>query len=125
MKKIVTLFKALSDPNRFRIVAALMHTPELCACQVTELLDITGASVSRHLSILTASTLLKNRKQGRWIFFRLNQTKAVQPLMEWVNQQLNHDRQIQKDRQALEEILSVDPEEICRKQRGETCCPKK
>lgn len=125
MNNLVKLFKALSDPNRFRIVSALMHNSELCACQVTELLQITGASVSRHLSLLKDSKLLSSRKDGRWIFFRLTQNQEFGPLIEWINTKIESDPQIKIDIKTLEKILAVDPEEICRKQRGEKCCPKK
>lgn len=125
MDKTLKILKSISDRNRLRIVAALSRFEELCACQITELLQISGASVSRHLSLLTNSTLLKSRKQGRWVFFRLNQEKVNQQLLQWIQLQLADDLQIETDRSALTAILSVPPEEICRKQRGEACCPKK
>ncbi|MCG8642887.1 MAG: metalloregulator ArsR/SmtB family transcription factor [Desulfobacterales bacterium] len=125
MDETLKILKSISDRNRLRIVAALSRFEELCACQVTELLQISGASVSRHLSLLTNSTLLKSRKQGRWVFFRLNQEKVNQKLLQWIQLQLSNDLQIETDRSALTAILSVPPEEICRKQRGEACCPKK
>jgi len=51
MKNTVSLLKALSDQNRLRVVAALLSEPELCACQIKELLNVTGATVSRHLAL--------------------------------------------------------------------------
>ncbi len=125
MDETLKILKSISDRNRLRIVTALSRFEELCACQITELLQISGASVSRHLSLLTNSTLLKSRKQGRWVFFRLNQEKVNQQLLQWIQLQLSNDLQIETDRSALTAILSVPPEEICRRQRGEACCPKK
>ena len=63
--------KALADRNRLRIVAALADYEELCACQLTELLGVSGATASRHLAQLTASGLLASRKDGRWVHYCL------------------------------------------------------
>ncbi|MCP4021796.1 MAG: winged helix-turn-helix transcriptional regulator, partial [Desulfobacteraceae bacterium] len=69
MEKTLSILKALSDKNRLRITAALLHYDELCACQITELLQLSGATVSRHLSLLHQSKILGRRKDGRWIFY--------------------------------------------------------
>ena len=52
METTLEILKALSDKNRTRVVAALWRFDELCACQITEFLQVTGATASRHLSIL-------------------------------------------------------------------------
>jgi ArsR family transcriptional regulator len=67
MIQTVELFKALSDMNRLRIVVALGRYEELCACQITELLQVTGATVSRHLGVLQHAGVLKSRKEGRFL----------------------------------------------------------
>ncbi|MDZ7667848.1 MAG: metalloregulator ArsR/SmtB family transcription factor [Desulfotignum sp.] len=63
--------KALADRNRLRIFLALTRYDELCACQITELLQVTGATASRHLGILVTAGLLKSRKASRWVYFSL------------------------------------------------------
>lgn len=125
METTLNILKSISDKNRLRIVNALNRYDELCACQLTELLRISGASVSRHLALLTGSGLLSSRKSGRWIFFSLNRSKMNTPLIHWIDQHTSGSEQLSSDNQTLVEITRVDPEEICRKQRGEACCPKK
>jgi len=49
----------MSDKNRLRILNALLSHEELCACQITELLQIAGAAASRHLSLMVSSGILK------------------------------------------------------------------
>ncbi len=120
----LNILKALSDRNRLRILAALLDGKELCACQVTELLQVTGPTVSRHLAQLTRTGLLNSRKEGRWIFFFIP-TGNQSLLLQWIEGQLKETDQIQTDALAIQEILSQDPEVICRKQRGEACCPSK
>ncbi len=124
METPLTILKALSDRNRLRIVAALLDGKELCACQVTEMLQVTGPTVSRHLAQLTRTGLLNSRKEGRWIFFFIP-TGNQSLLLQWIEGQLKDTDQIRTDALALQEILSQDPEVICRKQRGEACCPSK
>lgn len=62
MEKVLSIMKALSDANRLRIVSALMAFDELCACQITELLQVSGATVSRHLALLVNAEVLESRR---------------------------------------------------------------
>ncbi len=122
MLDIAVKFKALSDNNRLRIVASLMQYDELCACQITELLQITGATVSRHLSILSSAGIIESRKEGRWIFFRWKIGGIPSSVMAWMKEELLSSEEIKRDINELDKITSCDPEVICRKQRGEDCC---
>ncbi|MEW6536470.1 MAG: metalloregulator ArsR/SmtB family transcription factor [Candidatus Auribacterota bacterium] len=124
MKKMISVFKALSDRNRLRVVAALDAHNELCACQITELLKVTGATASRHMSVLVSAGLVESRKDGRWVHYRLSDNDApLGSVLEWIRAEYSSDPQILKDRNALAQITACDPEELCRKQRGEECCP--
>jgi len=125
MKKTLAITKALSDGNRLRILMALSEHPELCACQITELLEIAGATVSRHLTVLNHAGLVENRKDGRWVNFRLVESPEHALMFTWIRSALTTTAQIEADKQSLDCILGQDPEDICRKQRGEACCPVK
>ncbi|MCP3953991.1 MAG: winged helix-turn-helix transcriptional regulator [Desulfobacterales bacterium] len=122
---MVTIMKALSDRNRCRIVAVLQAHVELCACQITELLQVTGATVSRHMGILVQAGLVHSRKEGRWNYFRLNTNLPadIDPLLKWIREGVHQSSQTDHDRQALIEILSLDKEDLCRRQRGAACPP--
>lgn len=124
MDKITALCKALADRNRLRIVAALMQYDELCACQIIELMQVTGATVSRHMGVLIASGLVDSRKEGRWVHYRmLREETESAPLLDWIAKQLAHDPDIAQDTEILANILACDPEEISRRQRNSGCCP--
>lgn len=126
MNTIVTVFKALSDRNRFRVVVALTRQNELCACQITELLQVTGATASRHMGLLVSCGLVSSRKEGRWVYYRLsNDNPSFDVLIEWIKLQTADSPDAIEDSNKLAEILSCDPQELCRRQHGETCCPKK
>ena len=65
------LFKALADPTRVRMIAALMHT-ELCVDDLAELLGMTQSAVSHQLRVLRHLHLVQFRKEGKHSFYRLD-----------------------------------------------------
>ena len=70
-REYVNVFKALSDPNRIRIMKMLVDR-ELCMCEVREMLGLSNSTVSKHLTILRDAGLLLDSKDGRWVNFRPN-----------------------------------------------------
>ena len=123
MKHMLSNLKALSDRNRLRVVAALLEVDELCACQVVELLQVTGATASRHMGLLLNAGLVESRKDGRWVYYRL--AGSVDPLLHrWLEQSLAASNELAADRLLLAQIVACEPEDLCRKQRGEACCPR-
>jgi ArsR family transcriptional regulator, arsenate/arsenite/antimonite-responsive transcriptional repressor len=126
MNNLLSILKAISDKNRLRILSALLSHEELCACQITELLQVAGATASRHLSLMVNSGILNNRKNGRWIYFRINtEDISLDPVFKWIKHKLEDSNQVTKDQDALKKILLVPCEDLCRKQRGATTCSKK
>ena len=124
MDKTVLVLKAFSDRNRLRIIAALTDYPFLCACQLTELLAVSGATVSRHLGILAGSGIIESRKDGRWVFFSLNhKSPELGVVFGWVRNQIKDSDDYKCDVESLKKITAIEPEVLCRKQRGEKCCP--
>ena len=63
MKEAVTLFKAMSDETRLRILAMLTHG-ELCVCQIEAILRMPQSKISRHLMILRYAGLVSGRREG-------------------------------------------------------------
>ncbi len=121
MESILAMSKGLADGNRMRVVAALMEHDELCVCQMTEMLGLAGATVSRHMSILQAARLVRHRKQGRWVFYRLSE-EFPELLRRWLKESLARSPDIHVDRENLETILSCEPDELCRRQRENAEC---
>ncbi|MBT8045548.1 MAG: metalloregulator ArsR/SmtB family transcription factor [Pontiella sp.] len=118
------ILKALSDKNRTRVVAALWRFDELCACQITELLQVSGATASRHLGILQKAGLVDSRKEGRWVYYRLAKPAGSEPLFQWLEYSLGGAEELVADYLTLKKIVGITREELCRQQRGEACCPK-
>ena len=124
MIRNLEMLKALSDMNRLRIVIALGHYEELCACQITELLQVTGATVSRHLGVLQHAEVLKSRKEGRWVYYRLAPPADAEALFQWLGKSFGKSEVFTVDHQTLKKIVDIGREDLCRMQRGEDCCPK-
>ncbi|KJR96990.1 MAG: ArsR family transcriptional regulator [Desulfobulbaceae bacterium BRH_c16a] len=122
MKNMISVFKALSERNRLRIVAALAAHDELCACQLTEMLEVSGATASRHLGVLLGCGLLDSRKDGRWVYYRLladgSESLGFAPVLAWLRAEFDKSEDIVIDRQRLRAITLCGPEEFCRKHRG-------
>ena len=70
MYGLIKKIKALSDANRFRIVMMLKARP-LCVCELLDVLDIAGGTLSNHLKILKNSGLIDQKKDGRWVEYYL------------------------------------------------------
>lgn len=76
--QIVSICKALSDPGRLEVLAAL-DTEEMCLCDLAERLGLTDSTVSRHMMILEQAGLVESRKDGRWRYFRHAQADVPGP----------------------------------------------
>ncbi|UCD65191.1 MAG: winged helix-turn-helix transcriptional regulator [Candidatus Zixiibacteriota bacterium] len=63
-------FKALSEPVRLRTVV-LLTEGELCVCDLTEVLSLPQSTVSRHMSRLKTAGLVSDRREGKWVYYRL------------------------------------------------------
>jgi ArsR family transcriptional regulator, arsenate/arsenite/antimonite-responsive transcriptional repressor len=73
-----SLFAALSDPARVKIVNLLAtNDGPICACEFIPALGLTQATVSHHLKKLTEAGLLDREQRGKWAFFSLNREAAA------------------------------------------------
>lgn len=73
------IFKALADLNRLKIIR-LLKEGELCACELTIALSNSQSTVSHHISILKNAGLIKERKEGKWSYFRLSDGAVIEIL---------------------------------------------
>jgi len=109
----VHALKALAHPGRLRILA-MLRGGELCVCQMTAVLDLAASSVSAHLADLKRAGLVSERKDGRWVFHRLEQSETARALLEPVWKAIARDPQLEADAQLLRELRRVSVEELCR-----------
>ncbi len=71
MKDMLKIFKALSDETRLRIIKLLEHG-ELCVCDIVAAFDMSQPKVSFHLAALKSAGLVKDRKEGKWMHYRID-----------------------------------------------------
>ncbi len=75
----VKVFKALADEIRLRILG-LLQIREMCVCEVLVALELTQPTASHHLAILENAGLVKKRKEGKWVFYRVSSPELVSNL---------------------------------------------
>ena len=66
------VFKSLADETRTRATLLIASLGELCVCELVCALDDSQPKISRHLAQLRSSGLLLDRRQGQWVYYRLN-----------------------------------------------------
>ena len=74
--------KALSDPIRREILNLLKSGP-MAAGDIAAKFDVTGAAVSRHLSVLMDAELIRDKRDGKFIFYELN-ASILEEIMLWI-----------------------------------------
>ena len=79
---IQNTLKALSDPIR-REILNLLKKGRMSAGDIVDKFDVTGASISRHLSVLKEADLIRDCREGKYIFYELN-TSVLEDVMLWI-----------------------------------------
>jgi len=72
-------FKALADETRLRIVK-LLGVREMCVCEVMVALSLTQPTASHHLGLLENAGLVKDRKEGKWVFYSLANPELLESM---------------------------------------------
>lgn len=77
-------FKALADITRLRILG-LLTVREMCVCEVMVALELTQPTASHHLRILENVGLVRDRKEGKWVFYALQNPAQTAKLLKFNN----------------------------------------
>jgi ArsR family transcriptional regulator len=106
------IFKALSDPNRLRILKAL-QTKVLCVCEIRELLQLANSTVSQHLTILKEEGFIIEEKSGKWVNYSINPRPSdprISAILSTIDFWIGDDSVIISDKKK---IFSLDRKNIC------------
>lgn len=100
---LVTLFSALADRTRLRILN-LVRRREVCGCYFVSILDETQPKISRHLAYLRRAGLVSTRRDGKWIHYSIARPADAQAaaVLEATLNAMGADKQMQRDAAALE-----------------------
>jgi ArsR family transcriptional regulator, arsenate/arsenite/antimonite-responsive transcriptional repressor len=110
-RNTINVFRALDDPNRLRILK-MLEGRELCVCEVRAVLGLSASTVSKHLTILRDAGLILDRKDGKWVNFKLNRAAngLVQQILGVLRNGLMDEKQVAQDR---EKVKHVDRKKLC------------
>lgn len=113
MKPFLRVMKALSDPNRVRVLK-ILENKELCVCEITEVLGLAQPTVSSHMKILEDAGLVKKDRQGTWMIYSQSggsesvyASTMLLTLKDWLN-----------DDDKVQEMLRALPAAACRRVPG-------
>ena len=108
MQELEHHFKALADGTRLRILNLLLHG-ELCVCDIQHVLDVTQPNVSRHLAYLKNASLVRDRRDGFRIFYRLADPLdgVKQRLYRFLREICAEDDQFNADRNHLRSVIKA------------------
>ena len=114
MRDFIRVMKALSDPNRVKIVKMLQHKV-MCVCEMQAALKIAQPSVSKHLRQLEDAGLIASHKDGMWVNYGLADASSS-PYVASLQGNLKH--WLEDDSEVadiIEKIPLIRRQEICRK----------
>jgi ArsR family transcriptional regulator len=102
LQEMETLFKALADATRLRILGLLL-SGEVCVCDIHESLKIPQPKASRHLAYLRRSGLVDTRRDGLWIHYRLGNLAdpVMAAIVDAVRHALTHVGSVRRDGERL------------------------
>lgn len=111
----VLFYKNLADDTRLRCLLLIAREEELCVCELMEALQDIQPKISRHLAQLRRSKLVIDRRQGQWVFYRINPA-----LPEWAKEVLK------RTSESNEVFLAKNIKQLCqmgdRPARARACC---
>ena len=113
MKPFIKVMKALSDPNRIKILK-LLQQKTMCVCELQGALQISQPSVSKHLKLLEEAGLVDNKKDGLWVNYYLADGAAspyAASLLGNLKHWLEDDPEIED---LVKKVPFLNREELCK-----------
>ena len=112
MKGFIKVMKALSDPNRVKVIKLLQHRV-LCVCEIQEALGLAQSTASKHLKILEEAGLITYFKEGLWVNCRLtdgNMNPYAASLLGNLRHWLDDDLEVMD---LVDQLPRIHRESIC------------
>lgn len=111
----VVFYKNLADETRLKCLLLLIAEGELCVCELISALDLSQPKISRNLAQLRENGLLTDRRQGKWVFYRISSE-----LPSWCKQVL--DETAAKNQRYIDANLRQLNKMGERPERAASCC---
>lgn len=114
MKKFTDVMKALSDPNRVKILKMLQHR-SMCVCELREALQVSQPTVSKHLKILERAGLVNSKKDGLWVDYFLadgSESPYAGSLLGNLRHWMENDTEVSR---LVNRLPFINREDVCKK----------
>ena len=114
MNDVVLFGKALADPTRVRIIAALLQN-ELCVCELADAMEMGQSTLSTHLQSLKQAGMLVTARRHKWINYSIEPSArpALEAVMNHYSDVLKADRRARRDAERVEERLAMREKGCC------------
>lgn len=90
--ELAEMFRLLGDPTRVRILFALLEAGELCVCDIAAVVNVSETNVSQAMRLLRGSGVVRNRRSGRNVFYRLDDAH-VRMVLDLSRTHVSHGRE--------------------------------
>ena len=109
--KLQLIFKGCADETRLRLLNLLADNTEVCVCDLVEVLGLSQPKVSRHLAYLRRAGLVRDRKNGLWVYYRLAESPAPEtaPILTALREVFADLPEMEQDRESLRRISLGPP----------------
>lgn len=105
MQELLKIFKALSDETRLRILK-LLEGGELCVCDIVGALDTIQPKISFHLAVLKEAGLIQDRKEGKWIHYKLKDGDMFRRFILYAICERIPEKEVSEDKERLLQFMS-------------------
>lgn len=114
MNDIVLFGKALADPTRVRILAALLKN-ELCVCELADAMEMGQSTLSTHLQTLKQAGVLATTRRHKWINYSIEPSAkpALEAVLDHYAEALKADKRGQRDAERIERRLAIRVDGSC------------
>lgn len=112
LARLVQIHKAIAHPVRLRMLA-MLRTGPLCVCQMTVIVKLAASTVSEHLAELRRAGLITERKEGRWVEYRLSEAALEDGSLESIWPTLERDAETAADAVLVKEVRRIPVDQLC------------
>jgi ArsR family transcriptional regulator len=106
IQELELILKGCADETRLRLLNLLSDNTEVCVCDLVEVLELSQPKVSRHLAYLRRAGLVRDRKNGLWVYYRLADSASSEtaPILTALRELFAQSAAMEQDRERLRRI---------------------
>jgi ArsR family transcriptional regulator, arsenate/arsenite/antimonite-responsive transcriptional repressor len=123
MDTVLNIYKALSDETRLKILK-ILEQGELCVCDIVAALDMIQPNISFHLGVLKEAGFIKDRRQGKWIRYRIDDSDIFKRFLILSTLERIPAKSVKEENKRLADFLKSknDKENVATLKKSATCC---